>query len=248
MAGVAASLARRVGGVVVPPSTLGAPDVDIDQLLVTAGDLERDGQLDDAITTYDAALEAAAQSPFAVERGQAWIDAAVARASLALARGEPERADALMGTVVTLDGDFELTPAEARPSMRDALARARARLGRTPSLAARHLGRACQAGIDVVVVARALPAGGTELVRFDGCRVRARAEISSAGATDDAIADLLLGLPTAATSAGSKRSAAPFYRRPLFWVGVAAASAAAATAGYFLLRPDEDGYDVALHW
>jgi tetratricopeptide (TPR) repeat protein len=245
---VAALVAHRIGAQFSQPGALGGADVDVDELLTRARALERSGQLEEAIATYDAALETGARAPFAIGRATAWIEAAVARASLALARGEQERARDLLVHLVRMDPGFDLSASEARPSMRDELARVRTELGARPDVDRRTLGRACQANIDVLIVARPLPSGGTEFLRFDRCRLRSRAELGG-GSDSEAVAALLVGeQQTARKAAPATRSARPLYRRAWFWIGVAAVGSAATAAGVLVFRDKEIGYDVGLRW
>jgi len=240
----ARALAARLGGVAGPPPSgaSGAssaanrdpsadssadptadPTDDVVAALSRGVALSRAGDLDRAAAALDPALDAGARSPQQIADPAGFLAAHVTRVSIALARGEVARADALLARVLQYDPAFALSADEDSPRMRDALARAHDRAGRLPALAVATLGDACRG--HVLVVARGLVTGSTELLRFDGCRLVAQAVVQARFDAGDAAA--LLDPTPRVRAVAPARSAiaaesAPFYRRVWFWTAVGA--------------------------
>jgi hypothetical protein len=224
---------RRGGqrGAIRPAST------DVAARLARARELLLDAKIDEAAATYDLALDAADQVPGTVDAA-ALVSAHVARAQIALARGEAERADALLRRVLRWDGDFTTTGDEATPVVQERLARLR-----EPAAAIdpADLGDACRQ-VDTLVVVRAAPLGAIELARFDGCRPVAALVVQ--GAPDEALV-----LDRLAPARLERRAtAAPFYRRPWFWIALSAVAVTGGGVWAITEARDEGGYDVAIHF
>jgi hypothetical protein len=214
----AAALANRLGAIEETSPPPGA----IDDALQRGIQLSRAGALDDAAAALDPALDAGARALPGVGDAALFIAAHTTRIAIALARGEAARADALFDRLLQYDPGLALSPDEDSPRMRGALARARQRAGQPPALAVATLGDACAGA--VLVVARGLVTGATELSRFDDCRLVAQAVVQARFDPERAVALLdpsprRPGRPSTRPAAPVEASA-PFYRRVWFWTAV----------------------------
>lgn len=232
---IAERVRERLGG---QRGALRPASADVAARLARARELLLDAKIDEAAATYDLALDAADQVPGTVDAA-ALVGAHVARAQIALARGEAERADALLRRVLRWDGDFTATGDEATPVVQERLARLR-----EPPAAAidpADLGDACRQ-VDTLVVVRAAPLGAIELARFDACRPVAALVVQ--GAPDEALV-----LDRLAPARIERRAtAAPLYRRPWFWIALSAVAVTGAGMWAITEARDEGGYDVAIHF
>jgi hypothetical protein len=131
---------------------------------------------DEAASAYDGALDDGARSPRRIADPAEFVDAHLRRVAVALARNESERAEALLARVRRYDPTLELSEGERSPQMRRLFARLVASQGATPALAPYDLSLADDEA-DVLVVLRALPDGGVELLRYDGQRLVLRAAL-----------------------------------------------------------------------
>src|SRR5678815_4157401 len=86
----------------------------------------------EASAGFDAAIESASARPHRVGDPVALVVAHVARASIALARGESRRAEDLIARLLRYDPSFTLMPGEDSPRLRRAVTEVRQRLG-TPA-------------------------------------------------------------------------------------------------------------------
>jgi hypothetical protein len=190
--GVAEALARKTGGRVaaLPP----ASDLDLAQRLERARRLADHGAVDEAALTFDAVLERAAVAGAPAGEGPLLVTASVERAAIALARGEPRRAEALLSRLLRDDPTFTLLHQEESPRLRAAFEAVRQRLGAEPAITAADVAQACGAGPEVLLVVRLRQAGlkeSIEVVRFDRCRIVARVVAPTADGPAE-IADRLL--------------------------------------------------------
>ena len=256
-------LAARVGG-----SVLAADDAEaaLEELAILqrAQRLAASGALDDAAAVFDAALEAAEHAPARLSDSAELVSAHIARAAIALARGESGRADELIERVLRFDPGFALLPSEDSPRMRRAVDEARRRLGPQPDLRASDLGQSCGGEASVLVVARALSADRAELVRFDDCRVITTAALR-AGADDEQLVTSLLSPaerrrviamalpatpppppPAVIEPDPPPAPATPIYRRAWFWTVIGAVAAGSAAAVWATQR-DKDTVHVVPH-
>jgi tetratricopeptide (TPR) repeat protein len=222
---VAAALARRLGAAVA--SHLRGEDA----ALARGRELAARGDLDGAARALDPALDAAAEAPHRVGDPALLVAAHVARASIALARGEDRKADRVFERLLAYDPGFALADGERSPRASAALAAARQRLPTIPELRVALLGDSCSEG--VLVVGRVLASGSIELIRFDGCRRIAR--VLAAGS--ESPAELAAALDVIAEPPPPP----PIWRRRGFWIG-AAATVAVAVGGvvFFATRDDPE--------
>jgi hypothetical protein len=213
------------------------PAIEIETRLGRAQSLFLAAAVDQAAPLFDAVLEDGAQSPHRIASPEAFVSAHLTRASIALARGEDERAEELLRRVLRYDPSFVLRQAERSPPLEKALAGARHKL--TGPLGASDLGQAC-ADANVLVVG-----SGDVVYRFDRvdeggrwppesarevrnpprvpgadqCRLTAQAQLS-----DD------VGKIAAALAGSSSSANPPRKRRAWVWavvgLGVAAVSGA----------------------
>jgi tetratricopeptide (TPR) repeat protein len=223
---VAAALARRLGAAVA--SHLRGEDA----ALARGRELAARGDLDGAARALDPALDAAAEAPHRVGDPALLVAAHVARASIALARGEDRKADRVFERLLAYDPGFALADGERSPRASAALAAARQRLATIPELRVALLGDSCSEG--VLVVGRVLASGSIELTRFDGCRRVAR--VVAAGS--ESTAELAAALDVIAEPPPPPP---PIWRRRGFWIG-AAATVAVAVGGvvFFATRDDPE--------
>jgi hypothetical protein len=177
------------------------------------------------------------------------VGAHVARAQIALARGEAARADALFGRVMRWDGDFAAAGDEATPAVQERIARLR-EAAPAPAIDAADLGDACRQ-VDTLVVVRAAPLGAIEVARFDGCR-RVAAIVVQGPPAEALVLDRLAPAPAIAPAPapGERRTtAAPaLYRRPWLWIAVSAIAVSGIGVWAWTGSRDEGGYDVAIHF
>jgi hypothetical protein len=238
----AARLGARVVRLPVPPGI--APRLERARALLLGGDI------DAAAATYDAALADAARRPDA--GGAEVVAGHVARAQIALARGEAALADALLGRLLRWDGGFAPTADEATPAVSEALARVAGGDGARAALAADDAGEVCRA-VDLLIVVRRTADGRDEVARVDHCRVVATA-VAPAGGDDAAVLDALVGAPAAAARPDHllDRQPAPdrpLLARPWLWVAIGAVAVTAVAGGIWLSRDaGEDGFDVAIRF
>jgi hypothetical protein len=267
---VAEALAREIGG-----CCRRAPGAeDLSATLAAARKLQAAGRLDEAADSFDVALRRASDAPHRVGDPAALVGALVARASIALARGETKLGESLLGRALRYDPTFALAPGEDSPTMRSALAREKARLGEPIGLEIDDLGAACGQLSPIIVVAR-FAAGGAEFRRFDGCKLVAAVvaapsqspeEIarSLAGAASGGGARTSGGLPgtrgggpsaraseetRSGTVSGRRAGEAgeaprPIYRRAWFWIAIGGVAAASAGAAFLIARDPGDELEV----
>ena len=195
---VADALAREIGS-----CCRRAPAAeDLSATLAAAARLQAAGRLDEAADSFDVALRRGADGPHRVSDPAGLVDAHVARAAIALARGETRLGESLLARVLRYDPTFALASGEDSPTMRAALARAKARLGDPIAGEPGDLGGACGELSPVIVVAR-FAAAGAEFRRFDGCKL-AGTVVATASQSALEIARALAG--TGAPSAGGART------------------------------------------
>jgi hypothetical protein len=232
-------------------------------ILQRAHRLAASGALDDAAAVFDAALDTASHAPSRVADSAELVSAHVTRASIALARGEPARAEELLERVLRFDPGFALLPAEDSPRLRRAVDEARRKLGAQPELRAADLGQSCAGEGGVLVVARSLGADRAELLRFDDCKPTTTAALRG---DDDQLAAALL-LPSekhrVVTAALAVPPPAPepvvvtpsepppppspsIFRRAWFWT-VIGAVAAGSVAAVWATQRDKDEVHVTPH-
>ncbi len=206
---VTESLARAEGATVASDST--AVDVaDTQAIFVRGQQLAVDGKLDDAAELLDGALASAAQTPHRFASSTTVVDAHVVRASIALARGETDTADALIERVMRWDPTFALSDAERTPRLIAAVTRVRARVGEMPELRPEDLGGACALGD--IVVARYLPDGSVDVSRYRDCRRTSQVR------APDASTLVLPTLGAPPLSAPGTRADRPVWKRGWFWI------------------------------
>jgi hypothetical protein len=267
---VADALAREVGG-----CCRRAPGAeDLSATLAAAGKLQAAGRLDEAADSFDAALRRGSDAPHRVADPAGFVGALVARASIALARGETRLGESLLGRALRYDPTFALAPGEDSPTMRSALAREKVRLGDPIGLEVHDLGAACGELSPIIVVAR-FAAGGAEFRRFDGCKLVA-AVVAAPSQSAQEIARSLAGAAPggdARTSGGLSRARGvgpalrtsgearpggvsrrrdgeageprrPIYRRAWFWIAIGGVAAASAGAAFLIARDPGDELEV----
>lgn len=246
---VARSLARRLSGSVVTPH-VPAREIDVDQTLARARQLETSGALDEAAASYDIALDVVMRSPQRLRDSARFVRSMVSRASIALARGERARAEELVERLLRYDPGFELLPAEKRPSMQAAVTRVRSKIGDPPPFSTDLVGDACRQGVDQLVVVRALAGQSAELHRLDRCRLGASRVVRVSTPAETAAASLEGGKAVSADDARGPARAGPrpIYKRAWFWVAVGAVVAAAVAGGVIAAYTTEEGVDVVPHW
>jgi hypothetical protein len=189
------------------------------------------GRLDEAAALLDVALDEGARAPLQVSDPPALVRALVTRATIGLARGEQDRAEALIARVLRYDPTFALAAHEETPRMLAAVERVRERLGPEAALSRDELGERC--GSQTLLLARRLDARTIEYARYAGCQRVATARATE-GTTDAALVAALGGPMAPAASTASAATGAhasrPVYRsvwrRGWFW-GVALAVAVA---------------------
>jgi tetratricopeptide (TPR) repeat protein len=163
---IAAGLARTLGATLVPRDA--SPPVGLDEAAFTRAErLYRKVSFDAAAAASDQILDQAARDPERVLDGARLVALLVQRVSVALARGESQRAERLLELLLRYDPDFALTPTEAEPGLERELLAVRQRVGPRPPLAGSNLGEACHTA-DVLIVARSL-LHDIEIARFDHC-------------------------------------------------------------------------------
>jgi hypothetical protein len=139
---------------------------DLAPRLARAEALALQGNIDQAASIYDAALEDGARALDRVRDRPAFVAAHVARSAIALSRGEAERARFLLARVLRWDPTFELALDERSPQMQ-ALKASVAAAG-PGSLAESDWQGPCRAA-EVLFLARP-SASGLEVARFDRCQ------------------------------------------------------------------------------
>ena len=243
---VALGLLRSLSGSAAPAA--GRPELAADTAAVLARgrELYRSGSLDQAARVLDEGLETAAREPHRFGASDVIVTAQVARVSIALARGEAERADLLLERLLRWDPTFAPARSERSPRLKEAIDAVRRRLSPTPALRPQDLAGAC-ALADVLVVARPARGGRIELARFDQCRPVARVEveplsvdraIEALGGRADALSD-----PVAGPGSGDR----PLVRRPWFWAAVGAAAVATTVIAIWAIPDSSDEADVVPH-
>ncbi len=245
---LAAQLARRTRAVVRPLPPPPGAGKDIPLLLVRGRKLLLEGEVDEAAATLDVALEAAARRPDAIRDPAALVAGQVMRVQIALARGESERAEALLVRLLRWDADFTPGPDEATPAVKSAFDAARESPAAAAPLSADDAGEACRA-VDDLVLVRAARGGAVEIARFDHCRIAASV-VARDDITDAAVLDRLAPIVAAppARRAEQKRS---LLSRPWLWVAVGAVAAASIGGGLWLASQSDDdqgGFDVAVRF
>lgn len=238
--GVATALAERIGRAAPAPAPLPALAASLEEALAIA----RGGALDQAAGALDAAIEAAARTPHRLGDPAGFIDAQVARAAIAFARGEEARGAALLDRVLEYDPGFVLLSTEDSTRLRRALEEARLRAGDPPTLRLASLGEACRDGADVLVVARGLADGATEYRRYDSCRLVASTVAAASRPALTIAAELDPGSAVAARPAARSAPTTPrdeprsLVQRPWFWIAVGVVTVGAGAAIYLGTRDD----------
>ena len=243
---VALGLQRSLSGVEAPATARPALAADTVAVLARGRELYRSGSLDQAARVLDDGLDTAAREPHRFAGSDAIVDAQVERVTIALARGEAERAELLLDRLLRWDPTFAPAPGERSPRLNEAIQAVRRRLPSTPELRAEDLAGAC-ALADVLVVARPARGGRIELARFDGCRPVARVEVDPL-AVDQAI-EALGGRaePPSGAVAGGGSGDTPLVRRPWFWAAVGAAAVATTLIAIWSVPDRSDEADVVPH-
>jgi hypothetical protein len=231
-----AALARARRAVLVDGPGTRTSTSDVALTLAQAQELASAANLDEAARLLDTALEAAARAPHRFADSDALIAAAVTRASIALARGEPPIAARWLEQLLRWAPTLTLTPDEESPRMRAALAAARTRLGPHPELRREDLGGLC--AVDELLVARPLGPARIEVLRLRDCKVVATAVVA---ALDESVLPLLDVAPAAnpASTPATPASAPPVWRRGWFWVGVGVAASVTGIVAWRLSEPEE---------
>ena len=244
---VALGLQRSLSGAEAPAAARPALAADTVAVLARGRELYRSGSLDQAARVLDDGLETAAREPHRFAGSDAIVDAQVERVTIALARGEAERAELLLDRLLRWDPTFAPARGERSPRLNEAIEAVRRRLPSTPELRAEDLAGAC-ALADVLVVARPARGGRIELARFDGCRPVARVEVDPL-AVDQAI-EALGGQaepPSGAVAGGGSGDDTPLVRRPWFWAAVGAAAVATTLIAIWSVPDRSDEADVVPH-
>jgi hypothetical protein len=197
---LATELQRRWSATPMP-----AAAADLGARFERAQALAASARFDDAATAFDAVLEDSARQVDRPLDPIALTAAVVKRSAIALARNETERAEELLHRLLRYDPGFTLTPSEASPALRAAFERA-ATQGPAPIRAA-DLGEACQAPVEIVLVARAAAADlgpdAVEISRFDrtpdgdGCRSVSSAVAATSRDDAEAVSALVEPMPAA---------------------------------------------------
>jgi hypothetical protein len=205
----------------------------------------KEGRLDEAATTFDAAIEEGARNPARVIDPRSFVNAHMARVAIALARGETERAHELVGRLLRYDPTVTPSEGEESPLMHQVFAEERAKLGTAPPIGRRDLQGACDGR--VLLVARPLADGVLELSRFDDCRLVAHT-LSRTDA-DDERAVGVLAEPAPARAPQVRRAdatLAPVTTMPAPWppwtlgaAGLVVAASGAAVLGVSLHEYNE---------
>jgi len=169
--------------------------LDLGDTLTAAARLQREGALDEAALSYDTALTVAIAAPHRVADPERFVDALLARASIALARAEPERAAELLQLSLTYDPGVELTPEERRPRISTAWSKVRTTAGNGFAVSAETLGTACRDLPGTLIIGRPIGGGRAEITMFRGCRLERQARVSLDAADPSKIAAILMGDP-----------------------------------------------------
>ncbi len=245
---VALGLQRSLSGSAAPAAARPELAADTAAVLARGRELYRSGALDQAARVLDEGLETAAREPHRFGGSDVIVNAQVARVSIALARGESERAELLLERLMRWDPTFAPVRGERSPRLGEAMQAVRRRLPATPDLRAEDLAGAC-ALADVLVIARPARAGRIELARFDHCRPVARVEVEPL-AVDRAIEGLggradALSPPVAGSGQGGGDR--PLVKRPWFWAAVGAAAVATTLIAIWTIPDPSDEADVVPH-
>lgn len=231
------ALASNVADTLAESETLGrVPNVASDKLAKSLRDsvaLALEGKLDEASRGLHTAVSQALESPHVSPPGPELFAAMIQLASIRLARGDTERADALLLRLLEFDPSFSLTAAQRSPRVGASFQRARTRAQEAPTLRLAVVGDACADGASTLLVARGLDDGAIEFVRFDDCRLSRRVR----GNLQSTPADIARALGASLVSDDSGKQ--PIYKSPWFWAGAAATAALGATAAYFFLRDEQ---------
>lgn len=209
-----------------------SPSETLESALEGAIMLAKGGQLEEASRTLQSAIGTALEMPHRLPTEAPLLAAMTQLASIALAGGDQERADALFGRILEFDPAFELAASMRSPRVDASLRRAAAAAERKASLSLAAVGSACADGATMLIVARGMRDGSLELTRFDHCRFTARVRGSATSTANELAAALDPSLLQVETQ-GS-----PYYKKAWFWAGTGVAVAAGAAALYFLLRTD----------
>jgi hypothetical protein len=239
---VALGLMRSLAGAAAPASERPELAADTAAVLARGRELYRSGSLDQAARVLDEGLETAAREPHRFGASEVIVTAQVARVTIALARGENERADLLLERLLRWDPTFSPADGEGSPRLAEAIGAVRKRLP-TPALRPEDLAGAC-ALADVLVVARPARGGRIELFRFDQCQLVARVEVEPL-AVERAVE--ALGGRADALSAPIAPAERPLVRRPWFWAAIGAAAVATTLIAIWQLPDRSDEADVVPH-
>jgi len=241
---VALGLERSLGAAPAPAAA--RPELAADTLaLVARGrELYRAGDLDRAARVLDEGLETAAREPQRFGGSEELVAAQVDRITIALARGEGERAALLLERLLRWDPTFSPADGEGSPRLHEALAEVRTRVPPAPPLRGEDVGGAC-ALADILVVARPARGGRIELARLDHCQLAASTVVAPL-AVDTAI-EALGGRADALTPAATDSSDRPLIKRPWFWAAIGAAALAVTAVAIWRLPDSPDQADVVPH-
>lgn len=242
---VALGLQRSLSGTAAPSATRPELAADATAVLARGRELYRAGSLDQAARVLDAGLDTAAREPHRFGGSHEIVGAQVVRVSIALARGEEDRAELLIERLLRWDPTFAPAEGERSPRLAEALAAVRGRLPRAPALRASDVGGAC-ALADVVVVARPARGGRIELTRFDACRPVASAAVDPL-AVESAIEALGGRVDALAAPPATVSGERPLIRRPWFWAAVGAAAVATTVIAIWSIPEPSDEADVVPH-
>lgn len=225
---VSEKLAQSLGLELIEP----APSDALADALADAITLAKGGHLEEASRTLQSAIVTALEMPHRLPPDAPLLAAMTQLASIALAGGDQERADALFARILELDPAFELSASMRSPRVDASLRRTAGRANRSNFLSLAAVGSACADGASMLIVARGLRDGSLELTRFDRCRFTARVQ----GSATSTATELAAALDPSLVS--GKPSGSPYYKKVWFWAGTGAAVAAGSAALYFLLRDD----------
>jgi len=242
---VALGLERSLGGAPAPAAE--RPELAADTLAMVARgrELYRAGDLDRAARVLDEGLETAAREPHRFGGSAELVAAQVERVTIALARGEAERAALLLERLLRWDPTFAPADGEGSPRLHEALAELRRRVPPVSPLRAEDLGGAC-ALADVLVVARPARGGRIELARLDHCKLVASTVVAPL-AVDTAI-EALGGRADALVPEGTgSLPPRPLVRRPWFWAAIGGAALAITAVVIWSLPEPSDQADVVPH-